>query len=198
MKTIIKAGLRALVFFTPFASPATAGPWEDAYNRGDYATAVQELRPPAKQGNAQAQYNLGVMYHRGLGVPQDYREAVRWFRKAAEQGSADAQNNLGAMYGNGLGVSQDHREAVRWYSKAAEQGSADAQGNLGVMYGNGKGVTQDYVLSHMWLNLAVSRFLASEKENRDKAIKDRDIVAGVMTPAQIAAAQKLAREWKPK
>ena len=162
MKTIIKAGLRALVFFTPFASPATAGPWEDAYNRGDYATAVQELRPPAKQGNAQAQYNLGVMYHRGLGVPQDYREAVRWFRKAAEQGSADAQ------------------------------------GNLGVMYGNGKGVTQDYVLSHMWLNLAVSRFLASEKENRDKAIKDRDIVAGVMTPAQIAAAQKLAREWKPK
>ncbi len=78
----------------------------------------------------------------------------------------------------------------------AEQGDADAQFNLGVMYDNGQGVPQDYAQAHMWLNLAASRYPPGE--NRDKAVKKRDIVAERMTPAQIAEAQKLAREWKPK
>jgi TPR repeat protein len=59
-------------------------------------------------------------------------------------------------------------------------------------------VPQDYVQAHKWLNLAASRFPASEKENRDKAVKYRDLATAKMTPAQIAEAQKLAREWKPK
>ena len=54
--------------------------------------------------NAQAQYNLGVMYDEGRGVRQDGAEAVRWFRQAAEQGLAEAQHILGAMYANGRGV----------------------------------------------------------------------------------------------
>ena len=66
------------------------------------------------------------------------------------------------------------------------------------MYLNGHGVPQDYVQAHKWINLAASRFTASETENRDKAVKNRDIVAAKMTLAQIAEAQKLAREWKPK
>jgi hypothetical protein len=66
----------------------------DAYNRGDYATAYREFLPLAKQGDAKAQNNLGVMYDNGLGAPQDYAEAVRWYRLAAEQGVAEAQNNL--------------------------------------------------------------------------------------------------------
>ena len=86
-----------------------------------------------------AQFNLGLMYHNGQGVPQDYREAVRWYRMAADQGDADAQFNLGVMYDNGRGVPQDYAEAVRWYRKAADQGYADAQFNLGVMYYNGRG-----------------------------------------------------------
>ena len=161
----------------------------------DYAAAVSWYRKAADQGDADAQYNLGVMYDNGQGVPQDYAAAVSWYRKAADQGDADAQYNLGVMYDNGQGVPQDYAAAVSWYRKAADQGYADAQYNLGVMYDNGQGVPQDYVQAHMWFNLAAA---TSRKRGRDKAVKNRDRVAAKMTPAQIAEAQKLAREWKPK
>ncbi len=85
-----------------------------------------------------------------------------------------------------------------WYRKAAEQGVAAAQLNLGVRYDNGQGVPQDYVQAHVWFNLAAARFLASETENRETAVRNRDRVAAKMTVAQIAEAQRLAREWKPK
>ncbi len=94
----------------------------DAYNQGDYATALKEWRPLAEQGDATAQFNLGVMYNFGLGVPQDYQEAVRWYRLAAEQGYAPAQFNLGFLYDKGLGVPQDYAQARDWYRKAAAQG----------------------------------------------------------------------------
>ncbi len=144
-------------------------------------TARREWRPLAKQGNANAQYNLGVMYDKGRGVPQDYAEAVKWYRKAAEQGHAKAQYSLGVRYANGRGVPQDDAEAVGWWRKAAEQGNAGAQYNLGVMYGKGQGVPQDYVLAHMWFDLAVSKLPPGEV--RDRAVSE---------------AQKLEREWKPK
>ncbi len=91
----------------------------------------------------------------------------------------------------GQGVTQDYAEAVKRYRKAAQQGNALAQFNLGGMYYNGQGVTQDYVTAHMWWNIAAS------KGNAISAI-NRDLVAKRMTPAQIAEAQKLAREWRPK
>ena len=92
-----------------------------AYQRGDYATALREWRPLAEQGYADAQFNLGVMYDEGRGVPQDDAEAVKWYRKAAEQGDAGAQYNLGVMYGNGLGVPQDYAQAHMWYNLAASR-----------------------------------------------------------------------------
>ncbi len=116
--------------------------------------------------------------------------------KAAEQGNAGAQSNLGAMYQNGQGVPQDYAKALQWYRKAAEQGKASAQNNLGVMYSKGQGVPQDYVQAHMWYNLAASR--PSPGVDLDQSVKHRDIVAKMMTPAQISEAQKLAREWRPK
>ncbi len=78
-----------------------------AYQRGDYATAIRELRLLCEQGNANAQFSLGAMYRNGLGVTQDCAEAVGWWRKAAEQGNAKAQYNLGFMYSSGKGVPQD-------------------------------------------------------------------------------------------
>ncbi len=90
------------------------------------------------------------------------------------------------MYDQGLGVTQDYAKAVKWYRKAAEQGNAGAQYNLGVMYGKGQGVPQDYAKAHMWYNLAASRFLPGE--GHDRAVKNRDIVAAKMNPAQIAEA----------
>jgi uncharacterized protein len=98
--------------------------------------------------------------------------------------------SLSPLYDNGQGVPQNDAEAMKWYRKAADQGYRDAQFNLASMYASGLGVPQDYVQAHMWRNLAA---LAGDQE----AAKYRDIVAGRMTPTQIAEAQKLARDWKP-
>jgi len=171
-------------------NPAFSTDWVKgltAFGSGDYATALREWRPLAKQGYAPAQYNLGFMYSKGQGVPQDYKTAVKWYRLAAEQGDADAQFNLGLKYAKGQGVPQDYKTAVKWYSLAAEQGDADAQNNLGAMYDKGQGVIQDNVYAHMWWNIAAS-------SGNKNAVKNRDIVAKRMTPADISAAQKFARE----
>ena len=198
-----------------------------AYKRGDYATALANFKELAAQGNAEAQYdlglmyddargvsqdyklavywyakaaeqgvslaqsNLGFMYTKGQGVVQDFKQATYWFAKAAEQGVALAQYNLGVMYDNSRGVAQDYKQAVYWYAKAAAQGNADAQSNLGAMYVGGQGVVQDYVQAHMWFNLAASK-------GNDSGRKNRDIIEQRMTPQQIAEAQRLAGEWKPR
>ncbi len=221
-------------FTLGLTAPACAG-WDEglaAYQRGDYATALREIRPLAEQGDDQAQYYLGSMYHYGQGVPQGYAEAVKLYRKAAEQGYANAQNTLGFMYASGRGVPQDDAEAMEWYRKAAEQGYAPAQYNIGFlyrkgrgvpqdyaeamkwyrkaaeqghakaqlflgnMYGNGQGVPRDDVQAYMWFKLASSTFPPGK--GHDLAVKNRDIVAEKMTPAQISDAERLAREWKPK
>ena len=122
---------------------------------------------------------------------RDYDTALKEWRPLAEQGDADAQFNLGVMYDMGLGVSQDYQEAVRWYRRAAEQGNAGAQNNLGFMYGNAQGVPKDYVLAHMWLNLVAAKGLKDAGELRD-------FLEELMTPAQLAEAQRRAREWTPK
>jgi TPR repeat protein len=87
--------------------------------------------------------------------------------------------------------------AVCFVSKTADQGAAYAQYNLGAMYTNGWGVPQDYVEAHKWLNLAAAGFPAWEPERREMAVRNRDQLAAKMTAAQIAEAQRLAREWKP-
>ena len=92
----------------------------------DDVSDFQETLQAAEQGNAKAQYNLGVMYDKGLGVRQDYAQAVQWYRRAAEQGYAGAQFNLGVMYDSGQGVRQDYAQAAQWYRRAKEQGAAEA------------------------------------------------------------------------
>lgn len=125
----------------------------------------------------------------------DYAMAYRLWAPLANQGYAHAQFSLGVMYGNGHGVPQDYAEAVKWYRKAAEQGNSSAQNNLGVMYDKGQGVPQDYVQAHRWYNLAAATF--TDKTDREQAVSNRDLMARQMSPAQIAEAQKLAREWNP-
>ena len=160
----------------------------DAYDRGDYATALSEWRPLTEAGDADAQFNLGLMYDEGWGVAQDSAEAARLYRWAAEQGHASAQYNLGLLYANGWGVAQDDAEAAKWWRLAAEQGDADAQNDLGHMYRNGDGVAQDQVQAHMWFNLAAA-------QGYEYATENRYLVAERMTPADISEAQRLAREW---
>ena len=115
------------------------------------------------------------------------RLQVKWYTFAAEQGHAGAQFNLGVMYDNGKGVVQDDKTAVKWYTLAAEQEHARAQFNLGVMYEGGEGVPKDDIYAHMWYNIAAV-------SGHEDAAKNREIIAGEMTFADISAARKLARE----
>ena len=183
--TLILATVLSLAF-----TPLAAQDFEkglSAARSGDYATALQEWKPLAEAGDADAQSNLGSMYNNGQGVPQDYAEAVKWYRLAAEQGYPNAQSNLGYMYLKGQGVPQDYAEAGQWYRLAAEQGFAQAQNNLGAMYENGHGVLQDNVMAHMWYNIASANGV-------EKAGEWRDERAGLMTSADISKAQSMARE----
>jgi hypothetical protein len=121
---------------------------------------------------------------------QDYATAFALMRPLADQGVAKAQYDLGFMYAEGQGVAQDYAEAARWYRLAADQGHVTAQFNLGVMYAEGRGVAQDYVQAHMWFYLAAAQGDAT-------AFKNRNSIAAKMISAQIAEAQRLARDWKP-
>ena len=156
----------------------------------DYKEALKWFRRAAEQGNAPAQIQLSLMYHDGQGVQQDYAEAVKWCRKAAEQGDADAQSALGAMYYKGQGVVQDNTEALKWFRRAAEQGLAQAQYYLGVMYHDGKGVDKNYIASYMWFSLVAAH--GDVESQRQISILER-----MMTPSQIAEAQRLVAAWKP-
>ena len=130
----------------------------DAYNRRDYVAAYKTWQPLAEQGDAGAQYQLGVMYAGGEGVPQDDSEALRWYHMAAEQGNAVAQRELGLMYSTGEGVPQDDVEATRWFRKAAEQGEGTAQLFLSDMYAAGAGgVPRDKVEEARWFRKAVEQ-----------------------------------------
>ncbi len=183
----------AVVFLSCLTAPARAGIDEGlaAYERGDYATALQEWAPLANQGDAEAQYFLGHMYAEGQGVPRQYGKAAVWIRQAAEQGNGYGQFALGYLYDKGIGVAQDDAEAARWYRKSAEQGITVAQNNLGSMYEHGRGVPQDYVRAYLWYDLSVSLPGA----DRSKAVRNLDEIARKMTPAEIAEAQRLALEW---
>ena len=129
----ILRGLIVAIFTVSFIASSGvvfAGPFEDsmaAYDRGDYATALQLLRPLAEKGDEKAQNGLGAMYHNGKGVTQDFKAAVKWYRLAAVQGYASAQLNLGAMYYEGQGVVENFIRAYMWLSIAAAKGNANAE-----------------------------------------------------------------------
>ncbi|EMS2178467.1 tetratricopeptide repeat protein [Neisseria gonorrhoeae] len=101
-------------------------------NQAVWAGDVSDFREnlqAAEQGNAAAQFNLGVMYENGQGVGQDYVQAVQWYRKASEQGDAQAQYNLGLMYYDGRGVRQDLALAQQWLGKACQNGDQNSCDN---------------------------------------------------------------------
>lgn len=174
------------------SSVVYAGPLEDgqaAYERGDYATALQQFRPLAEQGNASAQNDLGWMYSQGNGVNQDFKEAMKWYRLAAEHGSARAQYNLGVMYHQGSGIPKNLQEAMKLYRMAATQGDAQAQYNLGFMYANGEGVPKDVLRGYMWWNIAAEQGNAT-------AWASLDGISHMMTKQQIANAKAMAQTCK--
>jgi TPR repeat protein len=127
----------------------------------------------AEQGLADAQFNLGVMYHQGQGVDVDYKKAIEWFENAAEQGHADAQRNLGFIYDQGQGVDVDYKKAIEWYEKAAEQGHAYAQYNLGIMYERGLCVDQSDSIAMRWYGKAAAQSHKGAQEQINKILTKR-------------------------
>ena len=120
--------LLAAVLLLWLTTPAWAGFDEGmaAYERGDFATALEQWQPLANQGDAGAQYSLGRLYAKGEGVPHDYGEAARWYGLAAEQGHGGAQFNLADLYKYGKGVPQGYVRAYMWWSVAASSGFEEA------------------------------------------------------------------------
>ena len=165
----------------------------------DTKLGVEWLRKAAEKGDVEAQYILGSYFDdAGLEIlinqadaPIRTAESIKWYRKAAEQGYADAQNALGLAYDDGKGVPKDAVQAVLWFRKAAEQGKAHAQSWLAWGYYSGEGVPRDVIQAYMWANLA-----AAQGYELGAVLRDFDLPK-VMTPAQIAEAQRLTREWKP-
>ncbi|MDP2144689.1 MAG: tetratricopeptide repeat protein [Gallionella sp.] len=129
----------------------------NAYDAGDYAKASLLYSLLAKQGNAVAQFNLGVMYERGQHLPRNAKEAIQWYLLAAEQGYAPAQFRLGRLFAKGKAVPQDYARASSLYLAAAEQGHAPAQISLGVMYEKGVGVLQNHQLATHWYQMAAAQ-----------------------------------------
>jgi len=145
---------------TRAATPEAPAPMESAlgkiasaapvprFGKADVAPSDPKSLAPwldqrAKNGDAIAQYRLGVLYALGQGVRQDYQHAALLFKAAAEGGVAEAQYNIGVLYERGLGIGRDDAQAAHWYQKALAQGNANAAFNLGVAYTNGAGVAQN-------------------------------------------------------
>jgi TPR repeat protein len=161
------------------------------YKTNDYNSAFPACKQAAKQGDANAQSILGVMFYDGEGTPKDDKQAFHWYTKAAEQGEASSQSQLGEMFYFGKGTPQDYEQAIYWYTKAVEQGDATAQFSLGGMFASGQGTPKNNVLAYVWWNIAAAQ--------GDKyAEEGRGIIEGIMTPNQIAEAQKLSREYYAK
>lgn len=123
-----------------------------SFTRGDYESAYHSFYKAAHKDNVEAQYYLGFLYNRGVGVPQDFNETVKWFQKSGEGGNIEAQFYLAEMYHKGLGIPTNYKAAMKWYQKAHNQSDGDeqqnkykvsAQHNISVMYALGRGVPVD-------------------------------------------------------
>lgn len=167
-----------------------------AYEREDYATAVQLNAPRAAAGDAEAQYRMGMMARFGWGMDKDTAAAVKWLSAAAQQNHAQAQAELGAMYRLGRGVPEDPKEAARLLTAAAMQGVGIAQLSIGRMYRDGVGVNRDLVEAYAWFSVAGENNVMDGFAYRSEIIRD-------MSPEQIAegkqrAAQRSRKEKESK
>jgi len=137
----------------------------DAYNNGDYDSALSEwtavaAAPPdniSPATMAETNYAIGMLYWLGQGVQVDYSEASQWMHKAAELGHAGAQGKVGYLYSEGITVAQNRQIAFEWFSKAAKQGDIDAQYNLGIYYLNGWGAPPDKTMAAQYMAAAAAR-----------------------------------------
>jgi len=193
LRSIISGIALALIL----TGPAFAGPTEDAEaayaadQKGDFATAMRLYQSAAAGGNAYGMYSVGLMYFDGKGVPRSYVNAMKWYKQGAEKGYPQAQHAMGSMYEQGQGVKRDMAEAAKWYNMSANQGYTMSQNSLGILYTTGDGaVPPNLVQAYFWFTLA-------GKEDASAATRAQRLKAR-LKPEQLAEAEKLIKEFKPK
>ncbi len=179
-------------------APAFAGYQEGkaAFDKRDYDTAWKELEPLAKQGNADAMFLVGSMYHLGAGTTVSYKDASDWYRKSADAGKVDAIFTMGVVYEGGIGQPRSIAEAFKWYKKSADRGFYPGILKTANMYGKGQGISKDNALAYLWFSIAELR---APKDSNDRyelpIVKDR--LTTLLTKEQVADADRKAKAWKP-
>jgi S1-C subfamily serine protease len=144
----------------------------------------------ASQGNPVAQNNLGILYLRAQGTPQNFDQAAKWIQMSANQGYAAAEMNLGFMFADGNGVPRNPINALYWLRKAGEQGDAAGERSLGDLYSKGNIVTWDFIEAYKWYVLAAA-------QGDPEAVRQRDELAQKMSPQGISEAQQRAAAFVP-
>jgi localization factor PodJL len=165
-----------------FTQSRNAGPGPD------FARAAVWLERAAQAGLAPAQFRLGSMYDKGLGVRKDFAEARRLYLAAAAKGHAKAMHNLAVLYTRNIDGPADYGTAVEWFRKAAAYGTADSQYNLGILYARGAGIERDLVESYKWFTLAA-------KGGDKDAARKRDEVAKALDAGQLESAKASAEAF---
>ncbi|MDA0821817.1 MAG: hypothetical protein O3C28_05260 [Proteobacteria bacterium] len=155
--------LAAVLIGTTFHCAAESG--QAAIQRGNYGAAAAQFMFKAGEGDPVAQNNLGVLYLKGRGVPQDYSLAQSWFEKAAALQLAGAMFNLGTMYLRGYGVEIDLAQATQWFERGAVAGDREAQFFYGLHLYHGRGVDQNLELAAEWFARAADQNLGSAQYN---------------------------------
>ncbi len=191
MNPFTRTRLFAAVFTSLASLPASADFDKGiaAYQANDLPLAYKEFRASADEGHADSQFNVALMFEKGIGVEKDEKQAVVWYEKSALKGNAAAQFNLGVLYENGRGTAVDFAKANEWYRKASVQGDALAIGNLGMLYVRGDGVKVNNVVGVALLLMSAT--LDPSPENNAK--KNISGIRG-LTPALIGEAQTLSGE----
>lgn len=129
-----------------------------AYNKKDYAEALNWFNKAATQDHENAINYLGWMYKQGFGVTKNYTEAFKWYKKIADKGNANALNNIAGMYSaGGFGLVKNDAEAFKWHKQAAEKGSVNSMATIGIMYANGEGTAQNYPEAMKWYKQAAEK-----------------------------------------
>lgn len=187
----------ALMVFLACAGGAAAGYKEGkaAYDKRDYATAWKELDPLAKQGNRDAQYLVGSMYHMGMGVPTSYKDAAEWYRKAAEGGKLDAIFTMGIVHEGGIGLPRNINEAFAWYKKSADRGFYAGMLKVADMYAKGRGTKKDLPQAYLWYSIA-ERHVPPGSNDRHELPIVRDKLVAILPKEQVADADRKAKAWK--
>jgi len=156
----------------------------------DYASAASWFHAAAAQGNVAAEYNLGVLYAGGLGVPRNQSEAVNWYRSAADQNHPGAQFNLAIANAQGVGTKRDLAAAARWYQRAAQQGLGPAMVNLAILYEQGSGLGRSLIDAYAWYSAASEHGEPEVKSRADELLQqfnDHDKARAVGLAATIGA-----------